>query len=532
MIQVFCALVVCFGLCASSYRPLDEGEGRAFQDVWGVRDVETLMRIQRDLHAYWNEREEFLFNGPCQVLTHRAFCQRYVREAKEFIRKTAKLDSALWFKDIECVDSKIKEYFAEDSDMFLHAQCTFFAIACDHTHRPRYENMDVVKKDMFEGALKICAQDSKMKESVEEWNKRLRWTITPNGAFSMFDYLVVRRKKYYLCSALSNPEDRATAYWHQGQFLGWSGAYDHDVAAHASSNIFFDSFLSKHNVSYQEYFDDCCNPAALSCGDIVAMSQKAIGLFCQFHEMTSVQDCDEMDGADLFPLIFPKSENLTDAGLRDIVPYFMDVPLGHNWLEEPLKRKLPCYDHSMHRAIDGWIALHCFSGLRFLRQSDCTQYFRSLREILAYVPDSDMARCPDFVDNVLEILHKMGRLQAPDVPLCVFVQEAKRQAKKCVEELTSMKEKMKTRRWKIRAPYQVQAVIFVEYREALSQMSSRGIVFCAPDRDGSVRVFMQDSNTQPCFDTFETGHDICVLKIASAHAVPVSWIDVCAAPQL
>ena len=505
MDRVFLIFLVWFDLCASDYRTLDEGEGSAFLAVWGVDNVEALMRIQKDLPKYWKEREDFLLNSPERALTHRAFCRRYVYEAKEYAQKTlASSGRQLWLQDPESVDALIKEYFEEGSGVFSHVQLLCWASACDYIDRPEFLNDHMATaqglRDTMEQEASACCE---ARPVIERLANTLRWTITPNGKFSMFDYLVMRSKKYHLCSVLSNPEERSDACWHD-QFFGWLGAYHHDVSTHAQCAQLFEDASDNHNVSYQNYFDACCNAETLSGGDIVTMSQKVVGCFCQFHEFPS--DCEGAEAFPLFWLIFPKMRDVA-ADLHDVAPYFMNVPLDFDWCKKPLHKKR-CSSFNIDRSILGWVALSCYYGLRFLDPSDREAYLDHLECELRCMSNSDMQRYPRFADDVLEILYKMEP-NASEISWDRYVSGAKYQAAECAKWIQSVVKKSKGGFYfTISAPYPVRLMLVSVYKVALKGSIGNYLIvnFCDHNKDGSVRVF-QDK----CAFVRERGE--CVLEI-------------------
>ena len=455
MAQLLLFFVLC-SLCASSnYRTLQGGEGGAFRAVWGVCDAETLMRIQKNLPEYWKEREDALLHGTDKALNHKEFRQRYVQEAKEHIRTTlASTCRLFWFKGPEDIEEVIKEYIEEGSDLFEHFQFIFLADTCDYLFKRTKQNNKIASAAELRQVLSYASEDLEAVRNFLKNYDRLLWLVTPSGSFSLFDYLVMRSKRYHLCSALLNPQDRARASWHD-QFFGWFGAYAHDVTAHAQSSLLYEDFARKNGVCYQQYFDACCNPEALSGGDIVTMSQRVIGCFSQFHEFPSSETCSYLALSKIFDVIFPDTRELTDPGFRDIVPYFRGVPVEHNWLEQPLE-KSSCSDRNIHDTIMEWVALSCYQGLRFLKTDDRYSYFVRLRRD---VDVSSLKRFPHFVDHLIELSYSMETPSAREVPLCSFVPETKRLAEACATELIRLKESATSSVISVYASFSVSAAV-------------------------------------------------------------------------
>ena len=241
---------------------------------------------------------------------------------------------------------------------------------------------------------------------------RLRWQCLNGGEFSMFDSLVMQSLGYYLCSADSDPRKRYLFSAHEGMFWGWSGIRRHDVNGHAIHLYELANCRERIGVSESLCFNACCNPYALNSGNLVTMSQQVLSWFHHNHELPAATR--NFDFKCRFNLIFPTMQNLSDHSLLNIAPYFMQVPLEHDWRKTPLKKARVGADE-LHHILLGWRSLYCFQYRNFLTTMEMHSYIDMLDRDVFFTShysatssqiQIDLHRNPKFSEEVLDFLYR------------------------------------------------------------------------------------------------------------------------------
>ena len=433
---MFLTFLFCTLFAFADIRTLTAEESEVFCKIWGVRDMESLVALVENPKKFWEEREKDLLEGPNQVMTHKAFCAQYIADAKKFIAQ--KLEGAKkkpWFKKPEAIDDVVKDCWPEDHPDFMDVRLFFYAAACDRIcglHDKDQSNLagnirgvrDIARKK-YDSMLKSEKQARTYLKNGKwinvSYSHTLRWQVLLGGEFSLIDSLILRRRGFHLCSVSSDFEERTRLCLHSGQFEGWLGAYEHDVLGHASGADKLSRALENRGVSYQEYFDRCCNPEDLLTGDLVAMSLQVQAWFVQFHELPAAENA--YTSGDLFSMVFPSVYGIVDPGFMSIAPYFMQLPAEYNWRETPL----PSMDwrrwsaaharQCLMRGLNikavvnnyllGWRSQYCFQGVRFLTHNEVGRYFELLEGDCRYFCSSDFERSPQFLRGVLEHLYAL-----------------------------------------------------------------------------------------------------------------------------
>ena len=270
-------------------------------------------------------------------------------------------------------------------------------------------SLQVEQKEAVCEALR-CNHYKAVQGITKSFLSRLRWQSLEDGKFSMFDSLVMQSLGYYLCGFFSDPKKRYLFSAHNGQFWGWAGVRQHDVNGHAMHLYELEKCRAEIGVPEQKYFNACCNPEALNSGNLVTMSQQVLSWFQQFHELPATIHC--FANLPTLSLIFPTNDTLSDPGFRDVVPYFMHVPLEYDWRAAPLK-KADVDERKIHNTLLAWRGQYCVQGRYFLQQNDLCSYISMLgKEVFGTCPKRyspvqiDWHRTPNFFEEMLDFLYE------------------------------------------------------------------------------------------------------------------------------
>ena len=337
-------LIVSLHSALADLRTLSEGEARAFEAIFGTRDMKKLQEIERDPVAYWEEREKALKD---KVIPHLEFCKRYTQEAQAYIRdktaNTPETDKPWFCQDPNVIADTLKLKIPESSPAYPTALAYYTALACDYCdylENPRDSDALFIKspKDFLQDLDTFFL---KIDGLSEELNARMFWVIEGLSNFPIFDSLVLFSKKQYLCGA-TEYDKRMDFVAHlrdpkPPSYYGFSGPIPHDCLSHARKQYLLEYHLGRYGISYQGYFDKCWNKEKLIKNNIIVLAQRALGCFMHFHEAPSLQDSWQKD--DVSSLIFPHTPALTDAGFNEIVPYFATHATRHNWRKTPIRPK-------------------------------------------------------------------------------------------------------------------------------------------------------------------------------------------------
>ena len=310
----------------------------AFEAIFGTSDMKKLLEIERDPVAYWNEREEALKGKP---LPHLAFCKKYTKEARDYIRtKTAKMkkrDKPWFCQDPNAIKNALKSKISKDSPAYPTALAFYTALACDYLEKPWDSSLQSFKtqKKFLEDIDTVFLESEGLSD---ELNARMCWLIGGLSIFPIFDYLVLFSKKQYLCGATAYSK-RMDFVAHRRPFKhpifsGFGGPIPHDCLSHALRQHLVEYHLSLYGISYQDYFDQCWSKEKLIKNNIIGLAQCALGCFTHFHEAPSVMGSWKSD--DVSSLIFPRTNELTDLGFLAIVPYFSEHATHHDWHTSPI----------------------------------------------------------------------------------------------------------------------------------------------------------------------------------------------------
>ena len=413
------ALILCAVSALVGSRELAKGEADALHTVWGVRGMQALSDLEGNPKKFWQETETKLFESKSRALNHFEFCQWFTPKIKKLLaQKLTEVETQPWFAG-DIIEELLKKYIPEDSPTFSCALATYYAIAYDYTliylthEADNLERSDIkarvalyTSKRLFEECTKK-EQERGFCNIIPLCHKALLWQIVPGGFFSFFESLVARSKGYHLCSVSSNPDDWVLFCAHNGTFRLCSGMQDHDAFTHAINTCVLASHLKLLGISDQDHFKACCNPDALTAGNLITMTHQVQAWFTQFHEIPSQNN--SYDTHNFASLLFPGSHYLSDPGFLEVTPYFAKLPADYDWRKKPLQK-----EHLDHRSTQGtllaWRALYCFQGFRFLPKGRESQYIKILTEDLRYLTEADLMRAPQFIRTVLRDL---CRLEGP-----------------------------------------------------------------------------------------------------------------------
>ena len=363
--------ILCVLSAFADFRTLPEGEAQAFRALYGTSDMQKLTEIEDNPKAYWHQRAEYLTKGEHRTLSHLEFCERFAQEAKECIAQHLAEQSLTleheW--DEDAIERAIREVAPEESPLFPNVRAMFYADLCDKTMSadPDYLGYFTQAEQVRE-SLEYCKELLPM--VTHDFNKKVRWQILPDGQFSIFDSLVMSSQGFFLCAAPLAFSDRLNFKAHGRSFSGWFGIFRHDFVTHAQRQYAMEAALKEKRVSRQDIFDSCCNPEALTVGNITILSQQIQGWFYQFHELPSTRS---FYWDDLFSLVFPKADDLVDDGFRKITPYFMYVDAGYDWRHEPLFKARANSDE-VHTFLELLAWSYCWPAVRFLPTSAVWDY--------------------------------------------------------------------------------------------------------------------------------------------------------------
>ena len=395
-------LFIClfFCLCVfADYRELSKEEAYAFRSLYGTDDMATLIAIEKDPQKFWREREAALMKKGA-TLSHLEFCEKLVQEAQKcLLERLPSLEGGKRFSEI---DDMIEGLLPKISPLWPNIRARYYAFLCDEVHKSRSEAVFASQETL---AGKVQSTIDHSLKMTGPYNAKVCWKISKDGQFSVLDYLILRSKGYYLCGAPTNVQDWFGFSVHAGALEGWEGLLMHDSYSHSLQAYTVDYSLRKFRISGQAYFNQCCNPEEFVSDDLIAVSQKIQGVFYQFHELPSINFSFETSHVN--SLIFPKSVQLTDSGFLDITPYFMNVPLGYDWHENPLRG--PSQDLSrstVHKALLGWRAQYCFFGLELQPPTCVLSGFQDFYNALSALPKCDYERGAHTLEQLLFILYR------------------------------------------------------------------------------------------------------------------------------
>ena len=373
-------------LCAFSafaeFRTLPEGEAQAFRALYGTDDMQKLTEIEVDPQAYWREREEYLTQSAHKAIPHVQFCERFVQEAKECLEQkcvTSDIESVS-----HAVDCAIKDSVPEDSPLFPNVRAMLYGELCEKAQRyPKFFECFLGANDLRKRVQHCVSLCSEIVPVTHDFNARVCWQILPNGQPSMFDSLVMSSKGFFLCSAPEGFDERFAFCAHDRQFSGWVGIFIHDVLTHAMEQYKAEKDLKDHGISSQNLFDACCNPDALSVGNLMTLSRQIQGWYYHFHEHPSYMPS---PCPDLYNYIFKKSLALSDPEFQKVTPYFMCADLDDNWRDNPLRKM-----QVKNEEVDGF--------LQFFRWQFCRPIIRFLPESAAWSYINDAAYLHEYIDS-------------------------------------------------------------------------------------------------------------------------------------
>ena len=424
-------------------RTLTQEEADRFFKVWGVRDMESLMRLESDPKKFWAEREKELLEGSNKVITHEDFCKTYIAEAKVYLaQKLEGCEDPPWFKEPGAIDDVIKQYIGEDHPCFVEVQLEFYTRACDWVCGLYKQDMEHCSKkiqdlrqDVYDESIamlssKLSAQFLLAGFAANNFRRfklvcaqKLRWRRLPGGEFPLIDSLIMGRAGYYMCSFSPDFEERTRFLVHDGQIFGWYGVYGHDALGHAENISILAHWLERKGVSYESFFEQCCSPDELAAGNLMAMTLQVHAWFVQFHELPSLKD--SYNPGNMFSMIYPSSP-LMDPGFMSITPYFIQTPKGDNWRktrlkgvdwvlwraefcpERPKESPLP-HKVIVNQYLLGWRSQFCYQGVQFLGRGDFGRYLHALESDLRYFKPVDLKRSPRFLEKVLTRLYVLAQ---------------------------------------------------------------------------------------------------------------------------
>ena len=416
-IWFLCAISVC-----ANERAFTPDEEKALYSLWGLKGAQSYAELEDNPIKFWEDTEKKLFEGPERLKNHLEFCHWFAPTIKKHLtEKLSGLESKPWFTG-NTIEDMLKVHLQEDSPEFYYALTTCYTLVYDYTCVHITKDAVLEKEGSRLNLEKWCktqenfrimlssAQRDHFKALIPECHETLRWQITPGGLFSFFDSLVARRKGFQLCSISSNPSDWIHFSVHHQQFTLCSGVQDHDVYGHAISAHKLEKALANHNVLAQELFDACCYPEALATGDLMTMSQQVQAWFIQFHEAPSQKDA--WDQTNLASLLFPGRSSLSDPGLKDITPFFVNIPSEYNWRKAPLQRA-KMKDYEVQGTLLSWRSLYCIQSFRFLPRKDLTDFMLILHKELCYLSEPDFKRIPPIIRaNLRDLCTLQGQDEA------------------------------------------------------------------------------------------------------------------------
>ena len=435
MIFLLCFLALS---ALAGLRTLPDGEALAFEALFGTSDMKKLLQIEAnpqahwrereeyltsdmknplqveaDLQAYWRERVERLAKGPHKVLTHLEFCEMLVEDAQESILQNFRLrGEPTQFKLIdsiinEVIDTIMKDSLPPNSPLLPNIRAMMYAKFCKRVEEDCIDR-DTYNKWVLESLQKsVIKQREILKDITHDLNDKLCWHISPDGKVSIFDWLVMRSKGWYLCGAPSDFAQKLNCKASR-DLLAWEDRRDplawevrHTAFKQALRLSVLDRTLQKSGHSYQKIFDTCCNPQALIAGDIVTLSQQLQGWFHLFYEAPSYEN--SFDSQDPFSLFFPRNHMLLDKRFCAITPYFT-APLDHDWHKTSLKQtKTPIDPYKANEILTCWQFEHSWAIVQLLPTSLIECY---ISRVFSFQVASRCHECryPQFYEYVLRAL--------------------------------------------------------------------------------------------------------------------------------
>ena len=296
------------------------------------------------------------------------------------------------FRDIAYVDSVLALDFSRDDPAYPALQLLAYVFLDDGWYT-------VLSCRQFRDDIKSI-MDKHGAGRFYELIEKVRWIISPDGVFSIFDSLVLSSQGAYCCGAPETIEAWNEFSVHDGDFHGCLGIMQHDFSTHAGSQNILAERLKKFSIPFRSVVSGCCDPKVLAQNDMVTLCEQIQAWFVHFRELPSEADLSRPDDL-LFSLLFPVPEDnaLSDPGFEQITPCFAAVPAGYDWRKQPL----PVCDASPSEilsALLSWRSQHCVPVSRFLMPLDLKAYLRLAASELLLVSDGDVHRFREFVEQV------------------------------------------------------------------------------------------------------------------------------------
>ena len=325
-----------------------------------------------------------------------------VEKGRIFLQELRQSAEELWFTEPNALEGVLKEFVPEGSMEFIDALSVLYAQACDYIHCCFFRTTPWAFLETREAT---CAELRRKRCSFvggfpPDFVKRLRWQVLPGGQFSLFDSLVMRSNRYFLCSVSSNFSKRDTFSAH-GRFFGWMGLRQHDVNGHALAAYTLETRLAEEGIPEDAYFGGCCNPELMPVGNLVDQSNWVQGHFYQCHDLPGSEDL--LKGKSGVCLLFPRADVLLDEGFMRITPYLMDVPIDFDWKTTPFRRAV-VDEHQVHGYLMGLRQIFCFPNVRFVPLQGIVKYIKRLSKELICLSERDLARTPGFILQVFDAL--------------------------------------------------------------------------------------------------------------------------------
>ena len=345
----------------------------ACKALYGV-DVEAAKAIARNPQEYWEKRKAAL-TAEGATIPHVEFCYRYAKEALRTLtclswplreerlasRRGRLIGSGMkWWvaRFPEQIEVILRKNLSDESPMFPNALAYFCAKACDELWK---EELSVfASKESFVEAIKELSSSLLCSDISHEFNQKLRWQVIEGGSFPIFDSLVMAGEDLYLCSV---PPRKARKRFsaHDGEVVGWYGAFKHDTILHAFNQYRIAKGLESFSIKALDVFNSYCSPALLVRDDIVKLSQQVLACFYKNHELPATGAFAKHK---LYSLLNPSYPALTDAGFVDIVKPFSMLE-GACVVKDVHGNDLPML--STHRVLMKWVDEYCLGPMTFFR---------------------------------------------------------------------------------------------------------------------------------------------------------------------
>lgn len=351
------------------------GEAHAFKTLYGTTDFSKLKKIEKDPDTYWAEREHALLHGENKTIPHREFCTQFVKDAQSYIAEKLYpnlpwcvpycvynfLFEQPWYANLNTIDGILSAVVGKSHPALPTARTLFYGGLVDYLN----DIHDDYLAEIFEtpGSFRASIVTF-MKEDgykiTKALNDKQRWFISEDGAFSLFDELVMLNNGFYLCGAPRDPEsykDFATHYSSdQPDFSGWRGLISHDPLAHALTQEDQDIALRNNGVLRKNILKNCYAPGHLPKNNLIKLSQKTQGVFYAFHEAPSVTA--GYLGSKAHSIAFPPVDGLIDTGFLAITPYFTENASQIDWHTQVLTPEPLGLEH-VHDTLLQWRKMYC-----------------------------------------------------------------------------------------------------------------------------------------------------------------------------